>query len=657
MNTEHIERLKTLPRREGEIWQGGIFPIPLDDPEGGRKRRAPFVPIWLAVHDMKVHTGDIQMVEPRDSEGAVWALLEFASDSEWGGYCPGSVEVIDAELANQLAFLADVGIDVHVVDQLEAVDEALESLGQHFSQLFEEQPDLPGPLDGRGVTVERMRGFAEAGAAFYEAKPWQYLTDSDLIRIAEPKPPQGMRYATVLGAGRSVFGMGFYRSIDEYIAFRQHSERNDTGSGGVWQVSFDPIDDLLPGDARLWQQEDLPLAADGACPFAAWYGYNGQMRRPAAKQLAFLEGVLRAFASTSEAEIDSGRWQKSVRTFDGEVEYSITIPDLLKPPSHQEWMRRGFEPDRRAHERMQADMGRYFAENPPADLDEMNAVLNRLYTGRRFDESVTEPETPIERAQELCYNAFGTHGRRRVQLAREAMEICPDCADAYVILAEQAGTLEAELEYYTKATEAAERALGPEAFKEHTGHFWGITETRPYMRARAGVAMSLEQMGRLDEAADHFQALLELNPEDNQGLRYSLMPLLLQRNRDAEAARLLKQYDEESANWTYARALLAFRLSGRSTSARRELRTAFRSNSYVPEFLLSGAELPPPPHYALGSPEEAAICVDELRDAFAETQGAMAWLATEYRQRQKDQDAQQKALRQKERKKRKRKKR
>ena len=36
-------------------------------------------------------------------------------------------------------------------------------------------------------------------------------------------------------------------------------------------------------------------------------------------------------------------------------------------------------------------------------------------------------------------------------------------------------------------------ALGPRGFKQYAGHFWGFLETRPYMRARAGLAGTLLQ--------------------------------------------------------------------------------------------------------------------------------------------------------------------
>ena len=147
--------------------------------------------------------------------------------------------------------------------------------------------------------------------------------------------------------------------------------------------------------------------------------------------------------------------------------------------------------------------------------------------------------------------------------------------------------------------------------------------------------------------------LLRLNPNDNQGVRHLLLPRLLELGRDAEAARFLKSSDEESAIWAYARALLAFRLSGRSTAASRELRRALQANPYALEALVA-SELPPvPDHYSPGSPEEAVICASELRRAFADTPGALDWLIAESRRRQRATTARQKERRRKQRQKRK----
>src|SRR5581483_10910723 len=102
-------------------------------------------------------------------------------------------------------------------------------------------------------------------------------------------------------------------------------------------------------------------------------------------------------------------------------------------------------------------------------------------------------------------------GRRTVLLARQALEAWPDCADAYSFLASRAPDLESAARLYELGMAAGERAMGAGAF-ENAGCFWGLVETRPYMRARVGLARVLAEQDRLGEAVEHYQELLRLNP-------------------------------------------------------------------------------------------------------------------------------------------------
>ena len=86
-------------------------------------------------------------------------------------------------------------------------------------------------------------------------------------------------------------------------------------------------------------------------------------------------------------------------------------------------------------------------------------------------------------------------------------------------------------------------AIGADRFAALRGEFWGHLETRPYMRARLGLAQALRDLGRVDEAVAHYRALLELNPGDNQGVRYVLLATLLQRGMNDEAGALLSEHD------------------------------------------------------------------------------------------------------------------
>src|SRR5262245_8594464 len=161
---------------------------------------------------------------------------------------------------------------------------------------------------------------------------------------------------------------------------------------------------------------------------------------------------------------------------------------------------------------------------PSADLPEVPD--RRALEGRMWRDLLHEPgqeATPLSQAQDLAYQAFGQRDpRQRVRLAREALQICPDCADAHVLLAEEADSRKEALTLYEQGVAAGERALGPEAFREQAGHFWGLLPTRPYMRARQGLAFSLWKAGRRDDAVGHLQDMLRLNPNDNQGIRYTL---------------------------------------------------------------------------------------------------------------------------------------
>jgi|SRR6516165_3826657 hypothetical protein len=74
------------------------------------------------------------------------------------------------------------------------------------------------------------------------------------------------------------------------------------------------------------------------------------------------------------------------------------------------------------------------------------------------------------------YEAWERTTSRSLALARKALGISPLCADAYVLLAEEARSIEEARDYYAKGVEAGELALGPRGFKRYAGHFWGILD-------------------------------------------------------------------------------------------------------------------------------------------------------------------------------------
>jgi tetratricopeptide (TPR) repeat protein len=242
--------------------------------------------------------------------------------------------------------------------------------------------------------------------------------------------------------------------------------------------------------------------------------------------------------------------------------------------------------------------------------------------------------SPVEEAQDVMYSAWEARTRKEaIALAREALAISRDCADVYNLLAEEtARSLKEAAELYREGVAAGERALGPDMFDDAVGHFWGLLETRPYMRARLGLAQCLWSLGQQGEAVDHARDLLRLNPNDNQGVRYILAVWLMELARHDELERLLREYEEDAmAAWSYAFALLAFRTTGDSEDAREQLRCAVEANPHVPAFLLGKRKLPKrlPDYIGIGDEREAVSVADQFGRCWSSTKGAIDWLRTQ----------------------------
>ncbi len=172
-------------------------------------------------------------------------------------------------------------------------------------------------------------------------------------------------------------------------------------------------------------------------------------------------------------------------------------------------------------------------------------------------EDVSAPTLPIsleDTAQQIIDRAFAddfsgpppeTEQTARIHFA---LKLDPRCSDAYVIqgsLDERAGRYPQAQAAYEQAMALAAEKLGPDATasksrKAERLHFWYSRGTREYMRPRAALAYLLwQKMGQLKEAIAHFQAMLTLNPGDNQGNRDALLCCLLEAGDDEALGKAL----------------------------------------------------------------------------------------------------------------------
>jgi tetratricopeptide (TPR) repeat protein len=579
-----LTRFKRLPQRAAEVWQGGIVRFPIwaedpADPDGPLLR--PTGAIWVSLRTGLFHTVRAKVGADATPQLALDALLEFGLKraKELDGR-PARIEVRDPGLRDALAAsLAALDTGIVVVEDQPAVRDALRTLEEEE----EEAEPRPGVMETPGMSIERVRAFADAAVLFYAAQPWDRLADEDLVAVEGEQVPRDQRFVSVLGQASAPRGLLFF---DSRRAFERDLELADAGdipaqSNGV---TFDTIDGLPFADVDIWQDHGLPVAAPDAYPMMADMKRDDTVLRPSPRALSFSEGLLRALATATEDELDTGTWETRVETFDGPLDLRLSLPLLLE-----------------------AEAGR----------------------PRRH---VPRTVTPLERAQDLAHEAMDATGRLQIKLARRALAISEDCADAWIVLADAVSSPQAAVELYERGMRAGEAVIGAEQFESLRGKFWLHIETRPYMHARLGLAQALIDLERHADAAAHFRALLELNPADNQGVRYILLAHLLHEGANDEAGRLLAEYgDDSQALWPYGRLLWRYRSEGDTESTREAFTLAVGANPHVVKYLLDPDAMPSPDAAAfeLGSREEAAYVADALLDAFESTEGALEWLAAQ----------------------------
>lgn len=262
--------------------------------------------------------------------------------------------------------------------------------------------------------------------------------------------------------------------------------------------------------------------------------------------------------------------------------------------------------------------------------DEAHKFIESARESGLLDAAKNAPKDELEIARDLAYDAMECDDPDEIErLARRALSHDPECVDALRMLALATARSAPELiAMLRNAIQAGARALGPEFFEENRGHFWGVLEARPYMRARFDLTDPLMNAGETEEAISHLEALLDLNQGDNQGVRYVLLPLYLEAGNLDAARKLLAAYpDDYSAVFHWCRALER-RLSGDLAGAATALAAAREMNPYV-EAYLSDGKLPPrrvPGHYSPRKPSEAASFAKALRSCWLVHREAVAWL-------------------------------
>jgi len=261
-------------------------------------------------------------------------------------------------------------------------------------------------------------------------------------------------------------------------------------------------------------------------------------------------------------------------------------------------------------------------QNSKIDLEKKLAQFENISSNREFNsledlnqflESpvAIEDESDEQLAQNLIYKAMETKGKKRKKLINDALKLDDQSIDAYVLLGNDSHSVKKALSYYEKAIKLGEEKFR-DTYDEDKGHFWGMVSTRPFMRAKEAYATALKASGLLSDAISHFEQMIELNPNDNQGIRFILCDTYLENDNIKKAEQLLKNYEEDNAtHFQYNRIIVEYVKNGYTLRLDEIITKALAENSHVPDYLLERKIISGniPNQYRLGDETEAQIYV------------------------------------------------
>lgn len=268
-------------------------------------------------------------------------------------------------------------------------------------------------------------------------------------------------------------------------------------------------------------------------------------------------------------------------------------------------------------------------------LEEINDFVSKNVNGKRIDEIVPEKTTKksdIEKSDDLMYEAYEASPAKARKLVLQALKLNPENVRALTFMGDEAGSEEDTIKFYKQAMDAGSKQLGEQYFKENKGHFWGMNETRPFMTAKLNYANTLAGLDKSEEAAKEYAELIELNPNDNQGVRYNLAGILLYHKNYAAYLKLYTKFKNEyTANWLFNYALLLFATEGPTPKANKALIEANKQNAHVLMFMTQRKKITADldeGFYSPGDEREAAYYLLDNFKNWMDLPDSVEWILT-----------------------------
>ena len=192
-----------------------------------------------------------------------------------------------------------------------------------------------------------------------------------------------------------------------------------------------------------------------------------------------------------------------------------------------------------------------------------------------------------EQSDDLLFAAYEEPIKTKaIRLAKKALEINPDNIDAENFITKFESNTIKKLQKYEETLNKEKANLEKENFfnEENIGIFWGLIETRPFMRTKHNCMLTLMELGRYTEAIKQEEELLKLCESDNLGIRYLMIGLYTVLEKFEKAEELYNKYLYDSAFMLFPLSIIYYTREI-IESAKKYLKEIQESNKYLLNYL------------------------------------------------------------------------
>lgn len=227
----------------------------------------------------------------------------------------------------------------------------------------------------------------------------------------------------------------------------------------------------------------------------------------------------------------------------------------------------------------------FLKNNNVENIDEANEKLQEFIKMYNNGEIKYE-NTSLDDAYEILEEAqYAKNEKEAIKLAKKAYEKSPECFDAILFQCDLEENGIKRMKLLDDGLEAEKNRLTKEKYfdKENIGHFYGIFETRPYIRGLVVKAEYLLEEGKLRQAESICKEVLRLNENDNMGARYLLMAIFATLEEENDMLKLYKKYPEEDLEMLFPLFALYYKI-GNDKKAKVYLNRVNKCNSNFVKF-------------------------------------------------------------------------